>query len=216
MRQIQSIRQAQAQELQSIEDAQKAQFLEFSNAWDNYMAEYENTAYTSLEKLKEKHMLEFQAFHEKVVKEAKSKMKPSKELLELRKKQQTLARQKQYEEADIVKRKADQLEEWEKNKNEALVQQIVEKQEKKLKKQQQQALAALLKRIQRDRNEQLKHRQMDSERLIQRNKNVKNDIVLKHSGEAKKTIEYIKRNLGNTSTIESKTSPRKTRPTQRP
>ena len=175
------------------------------------MAEYENTAYTSLEKLKEKHMLEFQAFHEKVVKEARSKMKPSKELLELRKKQQTLARQKQYEEADLVKRKADQLEEWEKNKNEALVQQIVEKNERKLRKQQQQALAALLKRIQRDRNEQLKHRQMDSERLIQRNKNVKNDIVLKHSGEAKKTIEYIKRNLGNTS-VDSKISPRKNKP----
>lgn len=36
----------------NIEAAQKAQFLEFSQAWDNYMSDYEATAYLSLEKLK--------------------------------------------------------------------------------------------------------------------------------------------------------------------
>jgi hypothetical protein len=41
------------------------------------------------------------------------------------------------------------------------------------------ALAALLKRIQRDRNEQLKHRQIDSQRLIQRNKNLLLDLLNK-------------------------------------
>ena len=38
--------------MQNIEAAQKAQFLEFSQAWDNYMSDYEATAYLSLEKLK--------------------------------------------------------------------------------------------------------------------------------------------------------------------
>ena len=60
VRQKNNIRAAQEQELQNIEAAQKAQFLEFSQAWDNYMSDYEATAYLSLEKLKEKHMLEFQ------------------------------------------------------------------------------------------------------------------------------------------------------------
>ena len=59
VRQKNNIRAAQEQELQNIEAAQKAQFLEFSQAWDNYMSDYEATAYLSLEKLKEKHMLEF-------------------------------------------------------------------------------------------------------------------------------------------------------------
>jgi hypothetical protein len=49
---------------------------------------------------------------------------------------------------------------------------VIEKKEAKLRHSQQLALAALLKRIQRDRNEQLKHRQQDSQRLIQRNKNI--------------------------------------------
>jgi len=59
IRQKNNIRTAQEEELQSIENAQKQQFLEFSTAWDNYMSEYEATAYLSLEKLKEKHLLEF-------------------------------------------------------------------------------------------------------------------------------------------------------------
>lgn len=94
MRQVNNIRAAQEQELSSIEGAQKQQFMEFSNAWDNYMAEYETTAYLSLEKLKEKHMLEFQQFSEKIRKETKTKMKFSKELLEMRNKQRQLSTQK--------------------------------------------------------------------------------------------------------------------------
>ena len=52
IRQKNNIRAAQEHELQNIEAAQKAQFLEFSQAWDNYMSDYEATAYLSLEKLK--------------------------------------------------------------------------------------------------------------------------------------------------------------------
>ena len=55
LRQLQNMRQAQEQELVTVESAQRSQFLEFSGAWDNYMSVYEATAYLSLEKLKEKH-----------------------------------------------------------------------------------------------------------------------------------------------------------------
>jgi len=94
MRQVTNIKSAQEAELNSIETAQKQQFLEFSQAWDNYMADYETTAYLSLEKLKEKHVLEFQQFSERVRKETRMKLKFSRELLELRKKQNVLAKQK--------------------------------------------------------------------------------------------------------------------------
>ena len=52
MRQINIIKSKQERELQAIEEAQKAQFIEFSGAWDKYMSDYETTALTSLEKLK--------------------------------------------------------------------------------------------------------------------------------------------------------------------
>lgn len=197
IRQKNNIRIAQEQELQSIENAQKAQFLEFSQAWDNYMSDYEATAYLSLEKLKEKHLLEFQQFQENITKELRKKMKFSKDLIELRDKEAKLVKMKRYEEAEKIKMKADLLEQFERNKMESEMQAIIEKKEAKLKHKQQLALAALLKRIQRDRNEQLKHRQIDSQRLIQRNKNILNDLINKQNQETKRTLEMLKKTLSN-------------------
>ena len=69
------MRAAQEQELLTIENAQKQQFVDFSKAWDNYMAEYEATAYLSLEKLKEKHMKEIEDMRAKTRQDAKIKLK---------------------------------------------------------------------------------------------------------------------------------------------
>lgn len=49
------------------------------------MADYEATAYLSLEKLKEKHLLEIQQLHDKIRKEFKIKLKLTKELMEMKK-----------------------------------------------------------------------------------------------------------------------------------
>lgn len=126
------------------------------------MSDYEATAYLSLEKLKEKHMMEFQQYQVKIRDELRRKMKFSKDLLELRDREAKLVRMKRYDEAERIKMKADLLEEFETSKLDAEMQAIIEKKEAKLRHTQQLALAALLKRIQRDRNEQLKHRQQDS------------------------------------------------------
>lgn len=198
IRQKNNIRIAQEQELQSIENAQKSQFLEFSQAWDNYMSDYEATAYLSLEKLKEKHLLEFQQFSDNLAKEMRKKMKFSKDLIELRDKEAKLVKMKRYEEAEKIKMKADLLEQFERNKMEGEIQAVIEKKESKLRHKQQLALAALLKRIQRDRNEQLKHRQIDSQRLIQRNKNILNDLINKQNQETKRTLEMLKKTLAST------------------
>ena len=80
-------------------------------------------------------------------------MKFSKDLLELRDREAKIVRMKRYDEAERIKMKADLLEEFERNKLEAEMQAVIEKREAKLRHTQQLALAALLKRIQRDRNE---------------------------------------------------------------
>jgi hypothetical protein len=59
-------------------------------------------------------------------------MKFSKDLLELRDKENKLVRMKRYEEAEKIKMKADLLEEFERNKLEAEMQAIIEKKEAKL------------------------------------------------------------------------------------
>ncbi len=43
---------AQLKELANIENAQKVQFVEFSEAWDKYMNEFEETALEMMDKIR--------------------------------------------------------------------------------------------------------------------------------------------------------------------
>ena len=49
------------------------------------MSDYEATAYLSLEKLKEKHLMELKQAREKIQKEFKIKLKLTKELMDMKK-----------------------------------------------------------------------------------------------------------------------------------
>merc|ERR1719197_780555 len=111
-RQRKLVEQAQSHEMNEVEQAQRQQFLEFSASWDRYMADYESTAYMSLERLKEQHAGEFAVLQEKA-RSLPQPVKFTRELLELRRKEQALAKLGKYEEAHQVKASADQLEEWE-------------------------------------------------------------------------------------------------------
>lgn len=59
-RQKANLRLCQERELIQIENSQKVQFFEFSQAWDQFMKDYEATAYLSLDKLKERHKKELE------------------------------------------------------------------------------------------------------------------------------------------------------------
>jgi hypothetical protein len=76
--------------------------LEFSGAWDNYMSDYEATAYLSLEKLKEKHQLEIQQLHEKLRIEASCKVQHTAKLMEMKDRVKKLTSCKRYEEAEVI------------------------------------------------------------------------------------------------------------------
>ena len=69
---------------------------------------------------------------------------------------------KDYEKAEQYRQAADGMEAEERMGGEQLLQEELLKQERNLRKRQQMALATLLKRIQRDREEQLKHRFEDA------------------------------------------------------
>lgn len=82
--------------------------------------------------------------------------------MELKDKVRKLTFSKRYEEAELHHLQAQQMEKEEAETANDQLEETIEKQEALLRQKQQQALSALLKRIQRDRNEQLKHRQIDS------------------------------------------------------
>jgi hypothetical protein len=88
--------------LVTVESAQRSQFLEFSGAWDNYMSDYEATAYLSLEKLKEKHELEIRNKREQILKEFTDKRTYTRTLMEMKDKVKKLTFSKRYEEAEML------------------------------------------------------------------------------------------------------------------
>merc|ERR1719199_1731559 len=153
--------------------------------WDKKMTEYERHAEELLEAMKERHAAELREFQRKLLGK-QQKPKFSRELLNLRKIQEHLAKQKDYTEAHKMKLKSDALEAWELEKWRNLKQQEMFQKEAKFKHRQQQELLALQKRIQTGREEQKKQRQMDLERLLQRYQNVKSEL------EAQQNLERIR------------------------
>lgn len=71
------------------------------------MSDYEATAYLSLEKLKEKHLLEISQLQERIRREFKGKVKLSKELMDMRKQVHILISLKQLEDAERLKNECD-------------------------------------------------------------------------------------------------------------
>ena len=110
-----------------MERAQRAQFLEFSAAWDNYMSDYEATAYLSLEKLKEKHQLEIQQLHERLRAEASQKTTHSRKLMELKDKTRKLMYSKRYEEAELLQLQCNQMEQEEAEAAQEILEENIEK-----------------------------------------------------------------------------------------
>jgi hypothetical protein len=138
-----------------------------------------------LSDFQERHQGELREFQRKLLGK-QQKPKFSRELLNLRKIQEHLAKQKDYTEAHKMKLKSDALEAWELEKWRNLKQQEMFQREAKFKHRQQQELLALQKRIQTGREEQKKQRQLDLERLLQRYQNVKSEL------EAQQNLERIR------------------------
>jgi ATP phosphoribosyltransferase regulatory subunit HisZ len=88
------LRSAQISERISIEEAHMLQFQQFNKEWDKKMSDYENKSEELVEAMKERHLSELKAFQAKV-QQKQSRPKFSKELLNLRKIQDTLARNKE-------------------------------------------------------------------------------------------------------------------------
>jgi len=195
LRQENNIRSFQEEELAQVEQAQKEQYEEFSKVWDKYMTEYEAKALDSLDKLKEKHIKEVEELNERLKRELAFHFKSSKQLIELRQKESALVKLKKYGEAEKIKSQADALEQFERASKEKEIEDIIDKKTVTLRGQQQKSLAALLKRIQKDREQQLKNRELDSQKLLTKNKNLRNELISKHANEAKNALDTVRNNL---------------------
>lgn len=162
------------------------------------MADYEQAAYNSLSQLNLEQEQELADLKRKIISDYPIIGKPiNKKIIDYKNKEKALTLNQQYDAADKIRRKREALEEADmEHFVKQDIQKLVAKEEVKLKIKHEIALTALMKRIQRDRNEQLLHRQVDSKRMIQRSKNLMQHIQKKHEMEMKKTKEFLHYSLG--------------------
>ena len=125
----------------------------------------------------EQHSMELTRFHGLMTAEAPKKAKFSKDLLNLRKIQATLARQKNYVEAQKVKLKGDRLESVELDRINRDKGERYAKREALILGRHRQELLAMRKRMERGRIELERRRKKELEMLVQRYNNVKRGLL---------------------------------------
>lgn len=195
-RQQKAIKVRQITERQDVQLAHNMQFSDFNGSWDKYMEEYDNMAQIYIQQMTERHAIVLLEYQKQLRAELASKPpKWSKELLEWRRRQHILARGKKYADAQKLKRIADKAEQKEREDMEQAQAVVFARREAKYRLQQQSELQALLKRIEGRRKEHIKQRNLDSKRLLQRNRNVQAVLETKQNVESQKLFSEIKKNM---------------------
>lgn len=176
-RRREDLRKQQLQERLNIESAHMQELNEFNEIWDRKSAEFEAHAANLQNTLAARHKEEHQAQHEKLWKETEPRTpRWSKDLLNLRKIQETLAKMKKYAEAEKTKVQADKVEAQEHNMWKAKREARIAALEEQFLHKQQLEMGGLMKRIQSGREEQKQARKTELERLLQRYHNVKSQL----------------------------------------
>lgn len=195
-RQQKAVRARQIAERQDVQIAHNMQYTDFNAAWDKYLEEYDRMAQMYIQQMTERHAVNLLEFQRKLQNEMSERPpKWSRELLEWRRRQHMLARQKNYAEAQRIKKIADKLEDKERKAMEQHSAALFARKEAQFRQQQQAELQALLKRIDARRKEHIKQRNLDSKRLLQRNRNVQAVLESKQAVESNRLFAEIKKNL---------------------
>ena len=194
-RRREAMRSRQIAERLGVEEAHMLEFQQFNIIWDKNQADYEAHAAKLRDDLKARHTAELTDFQKSLVQKMGSRPpKFSRELLNLRKIQETLAKQKDYKEAHKMKLKADSIEAYELEKVRSDMQVTMYNKEARIIARQKKEQDALDKRIQAAHDEQKKQRQADLERLLQRYQNVKKELEQQQNLERLRMNKYVGQN----------------------
>lgn len=197
-RQQNAIQAQQIQEKWQMEKLHQEQYLQFELSWDQFMTNFEEKAQQFFMEMIQQHSVQIGDFQKKLEKEMLSKPpKWSRELLDWRKRQHILAKQKNYAEAQKIKAISDALEREERGNMNSNYTGSLAKREANLRALQMAERAALEKRIQVRRRELAKRRETDCQRLKQRNRNLMAALESKQISQNAKQFLQIKTNMTN-------------------
>eukprot|EP00435_Cladocopium_sp_Y103_P022641 s1524_g5.t1 len=164
----------QLAERMGVEEAHMLGLQEFSNIWDQKQQDFEAKANQLQSVLATRHKQEHQIHLEKLRREVEPRTpRWSRDLLNLRKIQETLAKMRKYAEAEKTKAQADKLEAREHNQWKEKREARIAVMEEQFLHKQQLEMGGLLKRLKASREELKRSRKMEMERLLQRYQNLK-------------------------------------------
>lgn len=186
----------QLQERESIQNAHGLQHNSFIQEWDAFMDNFDHASKKHLSELTQQHTDRLAKFHDDLYHEITSKPpKWSRELLDFRKRQQTLAKQRKYLDAQKVKSVTDALEEEDKASMIEFYGDKMDKMEIKFRQQLDVEIKAFHARIESRKRELLLQRDADLERLLRRNKNILVALESKQALECNHLMNDIKSKL---------------------
>ena len=166
-----------------LEETHIMEFNQFNQQWDQRMNEFQQHGHGLLKAMEERHIKELEDYSGELEKSLPNIFKPSAELLNMRKIQLNLAKQKNYSEAHAVQVRSNQMEKKERAAYESKRNNKKQLLENKKIKQQENELLALQKKIEAGENEQKKQRALDLEKMFLRYQNVKKELENKHKME---------------------------------
>lgn len=176
-RRREELRSQQLAERLGVEEAHMKELQEFNEIWDKKVAEFEAHAANLQATLSQRHQEEHRAFLDKAQRETAPRTpRWSKELLNLRKIQENLAKQKNYSEASRMKTHANSIEAKETASWKAKRDHKIASLDENFLHKQSLEMGGLLKRIHSGREEQKQARKTELERLLQRYHNVKTQL----------------------------------------
>lgn len=179
-----------SENVQNIRRAHDIQYEEFCSQWDLYMTDYSAVAYSALEKLKMEHLIQLKHLTDELNSKYRdnSRVRYSKYILDLRHREDALAKQGEYDDAEIIQNKIKSLclkeEAIHLEKNEAIIKNKIES----LKQKQSMELQSFLKRVESERSKFICKLSKDSWRFVRRNRMILCDI----SKKGLKSIQNIK------------------------
>ncbi|CAD8210846.1 unnamed protein product [Paramecium octaurelia] len=179
-------------EKQEIEKAHLEEFNQFNEFWDQKMAEFDQEAQRVKEQVLQRHDEELNQFTDELENSIPVKPKDSAELLSLRKTEESLARQENYQEAHVTQQRIlsmerDEYERWNQQRSCKIKNLILQ-----LKQKQSTELNALQQRILSGQEEQRKIRSQELEKLLQKYQNVRKELSSQQNQEITRLDKSMK------------------------
>jgi len=175
-RHVSALSQQQESERQGLEEAHSLEFQNFNRIWNEKIDAFEEHQLDCEAAMLERHSMELAEFHADMASELPKHPKFSKDLLNLRKIQETLAKQKSFADAHKVKLKADKLEAQELERINHDRAEKYAKREASILARHRAELLAMRKRMERGKAELERARKKELEMLLQRYHNVKKGL----------------------------------------